>query len=161
MCPTLCTNYNLNSCCHCILQVICFSLSSGDNNSASTYHSHSVRILSVCPFSHTVQFFPCSWVPRKHGTLEYSCRPEESPFSISVSWHMRTPRAKSATITSQRKNDTITSQHKNDTSQVQFQIAKFKFRQYQNTTSFRHFAKFNACQIFPLYGIFAYVAITA
>ena len=38
-------------------------------------------------------------------------------------------------------------------SQVQFQIAKFKFRQYQNTTSFRHFAKFNAHQIFPLYGI--------
>ena len=39
------------------------------------------------------------------------------------------------------------------TSQVQFQIAKFKFRQYQNTTFFRHFAKFNARQIFPLYGI--------
>ena len=38
------------------------------------------------------------------------------------------------------------------TSQVQFQIAKFKFRQYQNTTFFRHFAKFNARQIFPLYG---------
>ena len=37
------------------------------------------------------------------------------------------------------------------TSQVQFQIAKFKFRQYQNTTFFRHFAKFNARQIFPLY----------
>ena len=37
-------------------------------------------------------------------------------------------------------------------SQVQFQIAKFKFRQYQNTTFFRHFAKFNAHQIFPLYG---------
>ena len=33
------------------------------NNSASTYHSHSVRILSVCPFSHAVQFFPCGWVP--------------------------------------------------------------------------------------------------
>jgi len=37
------------------------------------------------------------------------------------------------------------------TSQVQFQIAKLKFRQYQNTTFFRHFAKFNARQIFPLY----------
>ena len=33
------------------------------NNSASTYRSHSVRILSVCPFSHAVQFFPCGWVP--------------------------------------------------------------------------------------------------
>ena len=40
-------------------------------------------------------------------------------------------------------------------SQVQFQIAKFKFRQYQNTTFFRHFAKFNARQIFPLYGMFS------
>ena len=38
------------------------------------------------------------------------------------------------------------------TSQVQFQIAKFKFRQYQNITFFRHFAKFNAQQIFTLYG---------
>ena len=38
------------------------------------------------------------------------------------------------------------------TSQVQFQIAKFKFRQYQNTTFFRPFAKFNARQIFPLCG---------
>jgi len=35
------------------------------NNSASTYRSYSVRILSVCPFSHAVQFFPCGWVPRK------------------------------------------------------------------------------------------------
>ena len=33
------------------------------NNSASTYHSHSVRILGVCPFSHAVHFFPCGWVP--------------------------------------------------------------------------------------------------
>ena len=40
------------------------------------------------------------------------------------------------------------------TSQVQFQIAKFKFHQYQNTTIFRHFAKFIARQIFPLYGIY-------
>ena len=37
------------------------------------------------------------------------------------------PCAKSAMITSQRKMIT---------SQVQFQIAKFKFRQYQNTTFF-------------------------
>ena len=33
------------------------------NNSPSTYHSHSVRILGVCPFSHAVHFFPCGWVP--------------------------------------------------------------------------------------------------
>ena len=33
------------------------------NNSASTYHSHSVGILGVCPFSHAVKFFPCGWVP--------------------------------------------------------------------------------------------------
>ena len=32
------------------------------------------------------------------------------------------------------KSATITSQRKMITSQVQFQIAKFKFRQYQNTT---------------------------
>ena len=33
------------------------------NNSASTYHSHSVGILGVGPFSHAVQFLPCGWVP--------------------------------------------------------------------------------------------------
>ena len=45
------------------------------------------------------------------------------------------------------------------TSQVQFQIAKFKFRQYQNTF-FRHFAKFNARQIFryTVYVIFFTIA---
>ena len=90
-------------------------------NNASTYHSHSVRIFSVSPSSILLLF-------RKHGSLEYSCQPQKSPFSISASSH--TPHAKSATITSQ----------------VQFQIAKFKFCQYQITTFFCHFAKFNARQ---------------
>ena len=59
------------------------------NNSASTYHSHSVRqgssvfALSCTQFnsSHVVgfQYF------RKHSSLEYSCRPQKSPFSISAS----------------------------------------------------------------------------
>ena len=45
------------------------------------------------------------------------------------------------------KSATITSQRKMITSQVQFQIAKFKFRQYQKTILFfRHFGKVNAAK---------------
>ena len=105
---------------------------------ASTYRSHSVRILFLF---HTQ--FNSSPVVRFLENIV--------PLKTAVDLHSQfrwatvyTPCAKSATITSQ---------HKMITSQVQFQIAKFKFRQYQNTTFFRHFTKFNARQIFPLYGI--------
>ena len=79
---------------------------------------------------------------QKHGSLEHSCRLSTSKVSI-LNFGELAYVASCATITSQRKMIT---------SQVQFQIAKFKFHQYQNTTSFRHFTKFNARQIFPLYG---------
>ena len=111
------------------------------NNSASTYRSHSIRILRVSPFSHAVQFFPCGWVPRKHGTLNAAVglKSLHSQF-----WQANVRHALKAL----RLRHSV----KMITSQVQFQITKVKFRQYQNTIFFRHFAKFNACKIFPLYG---------
>ena len=52
------------------------------NNSTSTYHSHSIKILSVCPFSHTVQFFPCGWVLNTFENMVASNTVFKFPFSI-------------------------------------------------------------------------------
>ena len=51
------------------------------------------------------------------------------------------PHAKSATVTSPRKNDYVTST-----------VPKLPNLNFANI--FRHFAKFNARQYFPLYGIY-------
>ena len=115
------------------------------NNSASTYRSHIVGILGVCPFSHAVQFFPCGWVPNTFENMVALNTAVDLQSHHSQFWRASVPH-------------TLRLRHsvKMITSQVQFQIAKFKFRQYQNTTFSRHFAKFNARQIFPLYGMFIY-----
>ena len=112
---------------------------SGDmaNNSASTYRSHSVGILSVCPFSHAVQFFTFM-VPLNTAVDLKSLHSQFRRASLRRTLSLKALRLRRSV--------------KMITAQVQFQIAKFKFRQYQNTTFFRHFAKFNARQIFPLYG---------
>ena len=99
---------------------------------------HSVRILSVCPFSHAVQFFPCM-VPLNTAVDLKSLHSQFRRASLRHALSLKALRLRYSV--------------KMITSQAQFQIAKFKFRQYQNTTFFRHFAKFNARQIFPLYGI--------
>ena len=86
-----------------------------------------------------LSFLARSSILSLYGTLEYSCRPEK--------------RFRQASLHHTLKALWLRHSVKMITSQVQFQIAKLKFRQYQNTTFFRHFAKFNARQIFPLYGM--------
>ena len=113
------------------------------NNSVSTYHSHSVVILGVCRFSHAVQFFPCGWVPNTFKNMVALNTAVDLQSLHSQFWR--------ASVHHALKALQLCHSVKMITSQVQFQIAKFKFCQYQNTTFFRHFTKFNAHQIFPLY----------
>jgi len=47
---------------------------------ADTYHSHSIGILGVGPFSHAVQFLPYGWVPNTFENMvalntAVACRP--------------------------------------------------------------------------------------
>ena len=89
---------------------------------------------------HAVQFFPCGWVPNTFENMV--------ALNTAVDLKSLHSQFRRASVRHVLKLKALRLRP-----QVQFQIAKFKFRQYQNTTFFRHFAKFNAHQISPLYGI--------
>ena len=107
------------------------------NNSASTYHSHSIRILSVCPFLHTVQFFPCGWVPNTF----------ENMVALNTAVDLKSLHSQFRRASVRHALKALRLRHKYSSKSPNLNFANIKIQPF-----FRHFAKFNARQIFPLYG---------
>ena len=109
---------------------LCFALSCMQFNSSPVV---GFQILSKTCL-HAVQFFPCGWVPNTFENMV--------ALNTAVDLKSLHSQFRRASVRHVLKLKALRLRP-----QVQFQIAKFKFRQYQNTTFFRHFAKFNAHQI--------------
>ena len=99
----------------------------------------SVRILGVCPFLHAVQFFPCSWVP---NTFEHLVA-----LNTAVDLKSLHSQFRRASVRHALKLKALRLRHKHSSKSPNLNFANIKIQPF-----FRHFAKFNARQIFPLYG---------